>query len=169
LSTDYRIDLYRVVQPVLRIEKDWSPVSVAPEEAAEQERRIRENFRRQFPGWRWNGPPIPRTKPAFDEIYVGKGGRIWVQVSRKGFPAVPLEEAREAERLSGRPQLRYREPVAFDVFDPDGRFLGHVRTPDEFRTSPEPIFRGEYVWAIAQDELDVMSVVRYRVVLPSVG
>jgi hypothetical protein len=167
LSTDYRIDLYRTDEPVLRIEKDWIPVPVAAEEAEEQERRIRESFGRRFPGWDWNGPPIPETKPAYDDLFVGDDGRIWVQVSREGFPAVSVEEAREEERRSGRPQIRYRSPVAFDVFDPEGRFLGHVRTPDEFRTDPAPVFRGEDVWAVARDDLDVMYVVRYRLTFPS--
>jgi hypothetical protein len=57
--------------------------------------------------------------------------------------------------------------VAFDVFDPDGRFLGHVRTPDEFRASPDPIFRGDFVWAVTRDESDVITVVRFRITFPS--
>ncbi len=167
VSTDYRLDLYRVNEPALRIEKEWIPVPVASEEADERERRIRDRFQRRFPGWRWNGPRIPDTKPAFTGVFADDDGRIWVQLSTPGRPTISAEEAREEERLSGRPQLRYRETVAFDVFDPDGRFLGHVRTPDEFRASPDPISRGDLVWAVTRDELDVITVVRFRITFPS--
>ena len=166
VTTDYRVDLYRVNEPTLRIEKEWIPVPVASHEAAEQERRMTENFRRQFPGWRWNGPSIPGTKPPISDIFVGDEGRIWVQLSTRGRPTMTVAEAQEEERLTDRPQIRYREPVAFDVFDPDGRFLGHVKAPYEFRASPEPIFRGDQVWAVTRDELDVITVVRFRITFP---
>ena len=167
VSTDYTITLYRVDQPILQIKKEFTPVAVLPEEAEERERRQVANWRRQYPGWRWNGPPIPETKPPFREVYVGDDGRIWVQLSQTGRPTMTVEEAREEERRTSRPPLRYSEPVAFDVFDPEGRFLGLVITPDEFRTSPQPVFRGDYVWAVTRDELDVITVVRFRLTLPS--
>jgi hypothetical protein len=77
-----------------------------------------------------------------------------------------VEEARDEERRTDRPQIRYRQRVAFDVFEPDGRYLGHVETPGGFTTSPQPIFRGDYVWAVATGELDMPTVVRYRLELP---
>jgi hypothetical protein len=60
--------------------------------------------------------------------------------------------------------LRVREPVAFDVFSPNGEFLGPVKVPLSFRTEPEPVFRGDFLWAITRDELDVPWVVRFRIV-----
>ena len=58
--------------------------------------------------------------------------------------------------------LRFTEPVAFDVFDSRGRYLGPVTVPPSFRTDPQPIFRGDHVWAITRDEMDVPRIVRYR-------
>ena len=75
-------------------------------------------------------------------------------------------EASEEERRTGRPQMRFEEPPAFDVFAPDGRFLGHVRVPESFQMRPEPIVRGDSVWAVTRDDLDVASIVRFRVVHP---
>jgi hypothetical protein len=72
-------------------------------------------------------------------------------------------EAREEEASSGRVPLRFRELPAFDVFAADGRYLGHVRVPDTFRVEPEPIVRDGYVWAVTRDELDVATIVRFRV------
>jgi len=142
------------------------PVPVKPEESEERRRWSTHNMRRQYSGWQWNGPGIPHTKPPFTGLVVSGEGNIWVEVSQEGRPTMTEAEAREEERRSGRPQLRYTEPTAFDVFDPQGRFLGHVRPPASFRTDPEPIIRGDTVWAVTRDELDVASVVRFRVVRP---
>jgi hypothetical protein len=165
LSTDYRIDLFRGDGTVLRIERDWDPVPVLAGEREEQERRISENFRRQYPGWRWNGPAIPDTKPPFTDIFTGDDGRIWVQLSQTGVPTMSEAEAREEEDRSGRPVMRYRAPVVYDVYEPDGSYLGVVQTPSEFRTSPEPVARGDYLWGVVRDELDVPSIVRFRIVV----
>ncbi len=168
LSTDYRIDLYRAAQPILRIERDWMPVPVTEEEADELVRRRTAQFRRDFGGWSWNGPPIPDTKPPFRDVFTSWEGNIWVLVSQGGRATMTEEEAREEERRSGIPPLRFAEPAAFDVFAPDGRFLGHVTAPLSFRTRPEPIIRGDTVWAVSRDEMDVATLVRYQVVRSSV-
>jgi hypothetical protein len=166
IGTDYRIDLFRTGAPLLRIERVWTPVPVQPEEEAEQEHRIIENFKRSFGSWRWNGPPIPDTKPPFGAILVGDDGRIWVQVSQPGYEWRTEAEAREEEARTGNPQTRFRERIVYDVFEPDGRYLGSVRAPDEFRTSPYPVFRGDLVWNVTRDDLDVQRVVRYRITVP---
>jgi hypothetical protein len=164
VSTDYRIDLYRHDEPVLQIEREWTPVPVLGAEKSEQEHRIVENFKRDFGSWRWNGPAIPDMKPPFRTVLVGSDGRLWVMLSQSGYEYRTEAEALEEEKRTGRPQLRYREHGAFDVFEPDGRYLGMIRVPDDFRTSPPPVLRGDYVWAVTRDDLDVQRVVRYRIV-----
>jgi len=166
ISTDYRLDLFRPGAPVLRIERAWTPVPVLPAEKAEQEHRIIENFKRSFGSWRWNGPAIPGTKPPYGTILVGDDGRIWVQVSQPGYEWRTEAEAQEEEVRTGDPQTRFRERIMYDVFEPDGRYLGAVRTPDEFRTSPYPVFRGDSVWNVTRDGMDVQRVVRYRITVP---
>jgi hypothetical protein len=145
---------------------------VEANEKADAEERITTNMRNNFPGWRWNGPATPETKPPFRNVYAGEEGRIWVQLSQ---PAVEIPDDREDEARSAgaapsgaqprapRPS-RFREPIVFDVFEPDGTYLGRVRTPDGFSISPDPIFRGDLVWAIRRDELDVPQIVRFRMV-----
>lgn len=164
VSTDYRIDLFRPDGPRLRIEREWVPVPVLRAERAEHEHRIIENFKRNYGSWRWNGPPIPDTKAPFRELTADDDGRVWVTVSQEAYPAMTEAEARDEEARTGRPQLRYREPVAFDVFDADGRYLGPVRVPRSFSSDPELIARGDTVWAVTQDEYDVATVVRFRMV-----
>jgi hypothetical protein len=58
---------------------------------------------------------------------------------------------------------RWREPVAFDVFEPDGRYVGRVLAPQGLSLQPKPVIRGDTVWAIVRDELDVQRLVRFRV------
>lgn len=164
LSTEYRIDLFQASDRILRIERVWEPVPVKREEKEEQERRISENFRNQYPGWRWNGPPIPDTKPPLRDVFTGEDGRIWVLLSQPGEPTMTEAEAREEEARSGRPVLRFLEPALFDLFEPDGRYLGPVRAPRDLRMSPEPVARGETMWAVTRDELDVPTIVRFRIV-----
>jgi hypothetical protein len=61
------------------------------------------------------------------------------------------------------PARRWREPVAFDVFEPDGRYVGRARAPAGFSMNPAPVIRGDTVWAIERDALGVQRLVRYRV------
>ncbi len=167
LSTDYRIDLYRVDAPVLRIEREWTPVPVKVEEAEERRRSITTRMERQYGGWRWNGPPVPETKPPFRDMFTSWEGNVWVLLSQEGRPTMSEAEAREQEQRTGQLPMRYEEPAAFDVFAPDGRFLGHVKVPESFQVQPEPIVRGDTVWAVTRDELDVASVVRFRITHPA--
>ena len=56
------------------------------------------------------------------------------------------------------------EKVRFDVFEPDGTYLGAVNAPADFRASINPVFDGDHVWAVTRGEFDVQRVVRYRIV-----
>jgi hypothetical protein len=73
-------------------------------------------------------------------------------------------EALEEERRTERRPLRLMERPAYDVFASDGTYLGHVITPAEFQDSPDPLARGDTVWAVVRDDLDVPSIVRFRMV-----
>jgi len=163
VSSAYRIDLYRSGEPVLRLERAFEPVPVHPEEAEERRQAQIERFQRQYGSWRWNGPPIPETKPPFRDVIVSDEGNLWVQLSAEGSAVMTQAEAREEELRSGRAQLRYAEPIVFDVFAPSGEYLGQVATPEQFSAAPEPIIRGDTVWAVQRDELDVPRIVRYHV------
>ena len=163
LSTDYRIDLFRTDAPPLRIEREWVPETVSPGEAFERRRRLTQRFERQYGSWRWNGPDIPESKPPFRELLTSWEGDIWVVLSAEGVPIMSEAEAREEEAATGILPLRFREHIAFDVFSPDGAFLGPVQVPGSFRIEPDPVIRGELVWAVTRDELEIPRVVRFRI------
>jgi len=161
ISTDYRIDLLRTEAPPLRIERSYVPVSVTAGERAEEKEAATRNMRHMKPDWRWNGPDIPDQKPPFGRILAGRDGRIWVQVSP---PGVQVDDPTYDPKDPNSVPDRWREPVAFDVFEPNGKYLGRVRAPMGFSLSPWPTLGTDRVWAITRDDLGVQKVVRYRIV-----
>ncbi|HUH13539.1 MAG TPA: hypothetical protein VMK65_10530 [Longimicrobiales bacterium] len=161
ISTRYALDLLRP-EGVLRIARDVEPVGVDPAEKANAEARSTHNMRRMIPDWKWNGPPIPDTKPPWRSFQVGEEGRIWVVRSQPG-ERVPDDQIEESRDPDAAPPNRWREPVVFDVYEPDGTYLGAVRAPEGFSLYPTPIFRGDRVWGIVRDALDVQYVTRLRV------
>lgn len=48
----------------------------------------------------------------------------------------------------------------FDVFDPDGRYLGRVRSEIPLLC---PLIAGSHLYALTIDELSVQYVVRFRI------
>lgn len=141
IDSDQRVLRFSVNKPPFRSsrqERDWFV------DGFEKSVRVRVN------GWSWTGLPPPLEKPFFRRILVGRYGRIWTW---PGLPGVPGTR-------NGQEVWRPRRTGAFDVFDPDGTFLGSVRLPEgaEFRPFPglyDPFIAGDTVWIFRQDSLDV--------------
>lgn len=162
VATRYAFNLYKPPHRVLRIERDnWDPVPVLADERDEQESRTTANMRQTQPDWRWNGDPIPETKPPYKGILIGERGRIWVWLSQEA-KQIETDEVEEVAHNEIPPQT-WVESVAFDVFEPDGRYLGMVRAPDGFARSPRPFIRGDTVWAVVRGEFDVPYVTRFHI------
>ena len=134
-----------IADALRRIERDVPSVAVDPAESAARKAEATEQMRRSFPDWTWNGPEVPSTKPWFRGLYVGADGRIWVRRSQPGIRDAAGE---------------WTEPTLFDVYEPDGRFLGEARGPDGFRTWPEPAFAGDTAWAAVESADGVLRVQR---------
>ncbi|NIN73220.1 MAG: hypothetical protein GTO46_15110 [Gemmatimonadetes bacterium] len=163
LSTRYAIDLFVAPGRVLRIEKvDWEPAPVLTAEKEERERISTANARSTQPNWRWNGPPIPDTKPPYAGAYIGEHGRIWVRLHQEAYQIEKAEPERELAP-GETPERTWFEPVVFDVFEPNGRYLGMVRAPDGFSNYPTPVIRGDTVWAVVRDDLDVPYIKRFHI------
>ncbi len=161
LSSDYRIDLARD-DGVLRIERAADPVPVQDEERAYERDRVVENMREMDPDWSWNGPPIPEHKPFFHELLAGRDGRIWVWLATEAYP---VENEDHDPDNPGSAPVTWREPLRYDVFEPDGTYLGAVVPPEDFTPWVDPVFDGDHVWAVTRDELGVQRVVRFRIVV----
>ncbi|MCE9603254.1 MAG: 6-bladed beta-propeller [Gemmatimonadetes bacterium] len=147
------------VKPV-RIDRDFTPVPVSPTERSEHKALVESGLRRTDPNWSWTVAGIPDNKPAYDEVTVALDGRVWVEVSTPGvaIPAAELPPIRPGQE--SQPRLTTRTPTMYDVFSPQGRLLGRVEFPRRvaIRTA-----RGNDVYAVKRDSLDVQYVVRYRV------
>ena len=67
------------------------------------------------------------------------------------------QEIAEAE---GRPLIAWTEPTVYDVFEPDGTYVGQVSIPDGVWVVATA---GDTVWAVTHDEFDIPYVHRYRI------
>ncbi len=92
--------------------------------------------------------------PAFVSMSIGPNGSIWVQHLRP--PAEVAEE--ESETYDMIQDIGSRD---WDVFDPDGRYLGVVTMPPRF--TPRIILGGK-IYGLSRDDLDVQYVMRLRIV-----
>jgi len=94
----------------------------------------------------WHGPSAPpRVKPAYDAVLHGQEGRMWVRVH------VPSVRLPDPSAWTGEPH------TSFDIFEPDGTYLGAVRGPTRIRPTS---IRGDTLLAITTDELGVDRVQR---------
>jgi len=95
-------------------------------------------------------PHVP-TLPPIGGMVASGNGSLWVE--RIDLVEDPIE--REWTRQSAPPR-----PGRWDLFDPDGRFLGTVTLPARFT----PRFAGDrWMLGVLRDELDVQYVVRFEV------
>ena len=157
----YSIDILHRDGSVLRVERAYEPVPVQSGERASAETTTTRSMRRVEPGWSWNGPAIPDDKPAYRHLFFSDEGRVWALLNSVGYDTgEPTYTASPGEPDAPN---QWREPNVFDVFDREGRFLGRVTAPDGLRTNPVPVIRGDQVWAIVADELDVQYLKRFRV------
>jgi len=99
---------------------------------------------------------IPWTKPAFRDIYVGDEGRIWIDRYTEAVQREPRDDDRPE-----RPPLTWLEPRTFDVFEPDGVFLGTVVGPPQTELL---LWKGDFVWGVERGPSDEPYVVRLRIV-----
>lgn len=121
------------------VERQAAPVPVT---AAERARAIERLKWFTDQGGRVDAGRIPSRKPAYQHVIVDEGdGGIWVR------PALPDSHA----------------GAAYDVFDPQGRYLGRVRLPSQMSAFPPPVIRGGALYGVSRDSLDVPQVVRARI------
>jgi hypothetical protein len=91
-------------------------------------------------GWERDDDVLPNTYPAFSGVIEAEDGHLWVQ--RSTTP-------------SGS---------EFDVFDPDGRYLGALTS--NLSSLTHPFVDSSYLIGVSVDSLDVQYVEVYRVIKP---
>ena len=162
----YAFEIHEAGKPVVSVRRDVKAEPVSRTERAEARRNVEESLRRTDPAWSWAGPDIPEVKPLYSDLQVGLDGRIWIALVPEvtprvgntsssfgvGNPGVRRPPA-QANRVPPRPAL-------YDVFEPDGRYLGRVEVPAGVSSV---VRRGDQVWGVAFDADDVPRIKRYRI------
>ena len=151
-NATYRFYLERADGSVMRVARARAPVRVSAEERA----------------WR-AAMPVPEageTLPAYVKIRLPGDGRIWVWPTQPNVRDRLPPETAQAFGVSHAWGLPWQG--AFDVFQADGRWLAVVALPPRarysgFPTEPGVVIRGDTLWAVEQDSVDVQTIVRYRV------
>lgn len=140
-------DEYRLVElspggDTLRvITREYTPLPVTESDMEAARERLADFIRN---GGKVDWSKIPDTKPAAEDFFLDDEGYVWV-------------ETVVAHADQGR---------IFDVFDPEGRFLGTVTLPFALSMNPPPIVRQSVLYGVTEDELEVPYVVRARIVKP---
>lgn len=143
-NAEYAFELNLPDSSVKRIERDFTPVRIKPEERSQWEEWVR---------YYGVNNTIPETKPAYRKIITDSQGRIWIW----RYVEAVYTEVNVSPHFG--PESHWWEPPTFDVFLPDGSFYAAVTLPFEanFRDA-----RYNYVWGIVKGEYDEQYVVRYR-------
>ena len=158
-SDDYRYEVHYPDGRVTVVSRPWEPVPVPEGAAQAAERRVLDRFRESVPDWRWEGPPIPDTMPAFYLLFPDRDGRIWVQRivgTRRDPNCDPEERGREC----------WPGIVVLEVFGPDGRYMGAVEAPSSYPLGSRSFISGGTVVVATSDDAGTIMVKRYRLVLP---
>jgi hypothetical protein len=169
VSTDYRFEIHHPDGRLTIVEREgWERIPVEPGERQWYRDYNTATYRQELPGWAWNGPDIPFTKPPFEQFLPDRSGRIWVIREGRG---IHLEGGDDhPETYEGfRRNPAWQETWFVDVFDEEGRFLGEVEIPERFGTYPQPFIDGETVIAEVPGEDGTPYVKRYRLELPGEG
>jgi hypothetical protein len=119
------------------ISRPFTPTPVTQAEKDEELGRM-EWFTRQ--GGKVDAGRIPAVKPAYGGLFEDEDGYLWIT-----------------------PYLPKDAPRTYDLFDPEGRYLGRVDVPGEDASLRLSVIRGPSVYGIARDADDVEYVVRYRI------
>ena len=116
---------------------------------------------------RWVGlTQLPAHRPVYARLILPGDGRVWVWPNQPGNEWVPSPELQQS--TGARKAWELSSTGAFEVFGPDGEWIGNVPLPEEVRYSGFPteaavVIRGDTIWAVSRDQLDVNYITRYEV------
>ena len=119
------------------IVRQFTPAPVSSKERDEAVERL-DWFTKQ--GGRLDAGRIPSTKPAYAGFFEDEDGYLWV-----------------------RPELAEADGRPFDVFDPEGRYLGRTALPDGIESLQLHAVRGGRAYGVIRDDDGVSYVVRFRI------
>lgn len=154
VNRSYEFEIRHPDGSVTRVVRDYEPVELSKDEWEAHEARRRWEIAREGLSAQ-HAEATPHVKPAYQSFRVDQDCRIWV---RKYMPAVP-RRAEDPATSAAPPAFPFDEPVAFDVFEPDGDYLGAVVVPP--RTTIH-WFGSDLLYGIRRGASDEQYVVRLR-------
>lgn len=166
------LDLHMTPGQVVSIRRQIPRKPVSNRERDSARTELTGEFRKMSAQWSWNGPDIPPAKPAYTGFNVAADGRIWVELEEGPHKAssdgddVVITSSRRGGRGRANAPGGFGSacPEAgsklYDVYEPSGRYLGQVRTPERIEMV---MMRGDFVWASACNEDDAPVMVRYKI------
>jgi hypothetical protein len=159
--------------PVVSIRRDVRAVPITAADAGAERKRVEQSMRRIDPSWTWTGPDIPKFKPAYESLIIGSDGRIWVRLDDNAPFALPSPTRAAAKRthdsLTAAAKASGRRgpvvpgpsaPIEYDVFEPNGTYLGQVETPFNVSTF---VRTGDFVYGVTYNEDDIPFVTKFRI------
>jgi hypothetical protein len=168
--------LWRSGDPVVSIRRDARPVAVSRDERGDQRAWVDAMLNARQGNLDGPVPAVPEVKPAYRRLLAASDGRIWVSVSTRseryeppppGPSTLPgVSQGVGGGAGGGAPSIPrvtpapWREPVIFDVFEADGRYVGQVGVPWDTRVLS---MRGDTVWGVITNQDEVPIVHRLRV------
>ncbi len=119
---EYSFEIHAFDGSATLVKNYWEPVPVSREEAEWTREWITFRRRQEDPGWKWNGPPIPRHKPAYEGLYACAEGRIWVArvIGTDRVTDCDEDPTRPAGRIA---RSCWQQRYGYDVFDAGGNRL----------------------------------------------
>lgn len=126
----------------LILSRKASPLRVSADEKAAALERFRPFL---DSGGRIDDSRIPGTKPLFQSVLVDDDAHIWVRQYVE-------------DRATGS---------LFDIFDPNGRYLGELKIPYDLEARPRPLVSQNNLYGVFLDDLDVPHIVRVQIKKPS--
>jgi hypothetical protein len=156
----YAIDLrlaprWQAGNPVVSIRRDFAPVPIPDALRDEIHDGVREYIASMSNVARVAAFEIPEVMPPYDWIETGHDGRIWLRVPVESVRVGPGERER-APWAEG-----WFEARGYDLFEPDGRYLGRVPLPDRDVAVSLMQMRGDTAWARSANADGAPIVVRY--------
>jgi hypothetical protein len=140
------------------IDVEDDAIPVGSEERRDWTASVSAFMRAVDPFWSWPADGIPSRKAPVVDLWSGADGRIWVRVpqaaQRIGSVAIP----KTADRMVAFDN--WKEPRAYDVFEPTGHHIGRLRFPDSVASTPV-YARGDTVWLLSHDQNDVPVITKH--------
>lgn len=135
-------ELYHIARNGDTTRKVTKPHEVVPVTSADKDRVVANLAWFTNQGGKVDRGRIPDTKPAVQGFLVADDGYLWVAATLADTSRTGLE---------------------FDIFDPEGRFLGALQLPFRLRLSPRPVIGSDYLIGVTTNEDGVQFLVRARI------